>query len=232
MTHDAKTLKPRDSWKDFLPKVYTGAALIALFYLVFFHLPPLAFSVCALGILAAILVFEWTLLFPVKSLAFWLIMPVYPLAPFAMTIALNHMPAYRLLIVFTMILVFSFDFGGYVFGTFWGKHKLAPEISPRKSWEGVLGGLIFAYIALAIILWARNIEMSWIIRGILTFSLGIFALCGDMFESLLKRRVGIKDSGRILPGHGGFLDRLDAFMFVVTLTYLFKTFFAHMFGLI
>ncbi len=225
-------LKPHDSWRDFAPKVYTGAILIALFYLIFFHTPPLIFSLCALAILGAIITFEWPRLFDFKKPTFWLIMPLYPILPFALTIALNQTPAYRLLIVFTMILVFSFDFGGYVFGSLMGKHKIAPEISPRKSWEGVVGGFIFAYTALAIIIWARGIEIGLGLRMLLTFSLGVFALCGDLFESLLKRRVGIKDSGSFLPGHGGFLDRLDAFMFVVTLTYLFKTFFAHMFGLI
>jgi phosphatidate cytidylyltransferase len=229
---EIQPLKPRDSWKDFLPKVYTGAVLIVLFYLVFFHLPPLVFSLCAVGILAAIFISEWPRLFSIKSPTFWLLAPIYPILPFALTIALNHMPTYRLLIVFTMILVFSFDFGGYAFGTFWGKHKVAPEISPRKSWEGVIGGLIFSYSALATILWTRNIEMAWTMRALLTFALGIFALCGDMFESILKRRVGTKDSGTLLPGHGGFLDRLDAFMFVVVLTFVFRTFFAHLFGLL
>lgn len=221
----------RDSKRDFLKRAITGIFLIIAFYVGFFHLPPTVSSLIMVGILGIVLVFEWPRLFNINDAIFWFLMPIYPILPFALIIALNQDPVHRMLILFTAILVFSFDFGSYVFGSLFGKHKIAPEISPRKSWEGAAGGYLFSYSALAIILWARGIDMSLGIRILFTVSVGTFSLCGDFFESLLKRRAGVKDSGNFLPGHGGFLDRLDGFLFVVALVYPFREFFSRIFGL-
>ena len=221
----------RDSWKDFVKRAITGMVLIILFYFGFFYLPPIISSSIIVGILGLILVFEWPWLFNINDTAFWFLMPFYPILPFVLMVALNQHPIHRTLILFTAILVFSFGFGSYVFGSLFGKHKLAPEISPRKSWEGAAGGYLFSYLALAMILWVRGTEMSLGMRLMFTFSIGTFSLCGDFFESLLKRRAGIKDSGNLLPGHGGFLDRLDGFLFVIALVYPFRVFFSRLFGL-
>lgn len=223
--------RQRDSRYDFLKRAITGLMLIIAFYIGFFYLPPIVSSLIMVGILGLILVFEWPRLFNINDVAFWFLMPIYPILPFILMVVLNQHPVYRMLILFTAILVFSFDFGSYAFGSLFGKHKLAPEISPRKSWEGAAGGYLFSYIALAIILWVRDIDMSLGIRVLFTMSVCTFSLCGDFFESLLKRRAGVKDSGNLLPGHGGFLDRLDGFLFVIALVYPFREFFSRIFGL-
>ena len=221
----------RDSRYEFLKRAITGIFLIVGFYVGFFYIPPTVSSFIIAGILGLILLFEWPRLFNINDVAYWFLMPLYPILPFVLLIALNQNPVYRMLILFTAILVFSFDFGSYAFGSLFGKHKLAPAISPRKSWEGAAGGYLFSYIALAIILWVRGIPMSLGIRLLFTISVGTFSLCGDFFESLLKRRAGIKDSGNLLPGHGGFLDRLDGFLFVIALVYPFREFFSQIFWL-
>ncbi len=119
-------------------------------------------------------------------------------------------------LILLLALVWAYDGGAYLAGSLWGRHKLAPAISPKKSWEGVLGGLILAYgVGLLSQLW-----VSWglgrleVVAHALVLSLlmGGFAQVGDLFESRLKRAAGVKDSGAIFPGHGGMLDRIDGLL--------------------
>ncbi|HEB41986.1 MAG TPA: phosphatidate cytidylyltransferase, partial [Candidatus Dependentiae bacterium] len=103
-----------------------------------------------------------------------------------------------------------------------GKHKIASFISPNKTWEGALGGYIFACIGLFLIVWEQEIiKPWWFILGF-TLTVCTLSLIGDLFESWLKRRTHIKDSGTYLPGHGGFLDRFDGIMFAVFFFYIFR----------
>ena len=104
------------------------------------------------------------------------------------------------------------DIGAYFLGTRFGKRRLAPSISPSKSWEGFAGGLLLALVAGAVAgaLIARLDVTGGILLGAM---IGLLAPVGDLAESMAKRELGIKDSGRLLPGHGGFLDRLDAALF-------------------
>ncbi len=110
-----------------------------------------------------------------------------------------------------LILIWVADTAAYFSGKAFGKHKLAVNVSPGKSWEGVIGGMIGTVIAAYILTFYLNIEsdniMNFILVAVLTVS---FSIVGDLTESLFKRRVGIKDSSRILPGHGGILDRIDS----------------------
>lgn len=115
------------------------------------------------------------------------------------------------------------DIGAYFVGTTFGKHKLAPSISPGKSWEGFVGGV--AGSLLGGLLFAGLLEELAIIDGLAMGAIcGLIAPVGDLVESLVKREIGIKDSGRILPGHGGFLDRLDAILFSAPAVYLYLLF--------
>ena len=113
-----------------------------------------------------------------------------------------------------LFLVWSSDIGAYAAGKTFGKHKLAPKISPGKTWEGALGGFLLT-LAMG---WAMGYllpELSITYRLVVASVVAVFGPLGDLAESMLKRSVGVKDSGRIMPGHGGLLDRFDAFLFIL-----------------
>lgn len=117
------------------------------------------------------------------------------------------------------ILIWSSDTFAYIAGRLFGKHKLAPKISPKKTWEGFFGGVTLTIILSYFInLYFPNLRGNWIIVGLLVAS---FAPLGDLIESQLKRSFGVKDSGNIIPGHGGILDRLDSFILVIPVVYLY-----------
>ena len=98
-----------------------------------------------------------------------------------------------------------------------GKHKLAPHISPNKTWEGSIGGTVVAVIVAAIYLYFFPQKYSYGVMVALTLLFSIGGQLGDLIESALKRHYGVKDSGKILPGHGGIFDRFDSIMFVLPL---------------
>ena len=120
-------------------------------------------------------------------------------------------------ILFTLI--WSSDGFAYFAGRMFGKHKMAPKISPKKTWEGFAGGVICTLI-LGFFIEQNMPELrgNWILVGLLV---SIFAPLGDLVESQLKRTFGVKDSGNIIPGHGGVLDRLDSFILCVPVIYLY-----------
>lgn len=119
---------------------------------------------------------------------------------------------------FTIFLVWATDTGAYFTGRKFGRHLLAPQVSPKKTVEGSLGGLLFSIIV-AVGFWqfVGNAHlMTYIILGIV---IGTSAQIGDLFESALKRSAGVKDSGSLIPGHGGILDRFDSLIFALPLVY-------------
>ncbi len=123
------------------------------------------------------------------------------------------------LVLFLAVVTWASDSGAYYAGTLWGKHPLLPSISPKKTIEGVLGGLVLAVgVACLAQQWFTS-ELSLADAVILGVLLTTAGLLGDLFESLIKRRTGVKDSGGILPGHGGMLDRLDSLLFTAPTFY-------------
>ena len=122
-------------------------------------------------------------------------------------LALAWLPAREVLAV--LVLVWIADTAAYFFGRAWGRRKLAPSISPGKTWEGALGGVVGA-LAYAIILAAFTARLAWapVLAG--AAALAVISIVGDLFESAAKRQAGVKDSGALLPGHGGILDRIDS----------------------
>jgi phosphatidate cytidylyltransferase len=117
-------------------------------------------------------------------------------------------------ILIPVLLIWSNDIGAYLIGSQWGKHKIAPAISPGKSVEGTVGGGLAALLTgyLASLFWP-DIPIYYI--ATLSLATPLFALAGDLWESALKRNAGVKDSGSLLPGHGGILDRYDSLLFVL-----------------
>ena len=132
----------------------------------------------------------------------------------------NYMP-YILLGYF--FLIWASDSGAYIVGSLIGKNKLFERISPKKTWEGFFGGAAFSVFAAYIIsMFVKEIDMvNWIVIAILTV---VFGTYGDLVESLLKRMVNTKDSGRILPGHGGILDRFDSILISAPIVFMYLLF--------
>ena len=127
-------------------------------------------------------------------------------------------------VVFTLMIAWFSDTFGYFFGRFLGKHKLYPAVSPKKTIEGSLGGLVGSTVGalLAHFVYLRSLPLLHAIG--LAIVGGALGQMGDLGESLLKRSTGVKDSGQIVPGHGGILDRIDALLLAVTVVYLYTRF--------
>ena len=118
------------------------------------------------------------------------------------------------LVIFVLVVVWAGDTGAYFAGRFLGKHKLYPAVSPKKTWEGALGGLAGSFAAAAAMKLGRLDDVfNWFDVVMLALPGAALAQVGDLAESLVKRSVGVKDSGALLPGHGGILDRIDAVLF-------------------
>lgn len=125
--------------------------------------------------------------------------------------------------VFLVVFGIAFaDAGAYFVGRGIGKHKMMPRVSPKKSWEGYLGGIAISMIltGIAAAIFKNNAQSVTIIKGVLVgLVLGSLAPFGDFGESMLKRAFGVKDSSNLIPGHGGFLDRLDSFLWAGVIGY-------------
>jgi len=131
----------------------------------------------------------------------------------------------HLWIYLTFMMVFACDTGGYFVGKQLGKNPLCSAVSPKKTIEGYIGGCLLCMITCIVLGFISGLPMSiWHMIG-LSSIVGLIAPFGDLFESVLKRVSDIKDSGHILPGHGGILDRIDALMFAAPLVYAYKTLF-------
>jgi phosphatidate cytidylyltransferase len=133
---------------------------------------------------------------------------------------------------FVMLLVVATkftDIGAYLTGSTIGRHKMIPRISPKKTWEGTIGGIVFAIGgAVMCLYWPRQLSDGMRAAGmdlthalVLGLLLGVAAVIGDLAESLIKREAGVKDSSTILPGHGGALDLLDSLLFTAPLLYVY-----------
>jgi len=115
------------------------------------------------------------------------------------------------LLLFLFILIWGADSAAYFVGRKWGKHQLAPRLSPGKSIEGVGGAIIFSEGIMLLGLWLGHISAAiWPWAILLAFVTVLFSVVGDLFESMMKRQAGVKDSGHVFPGHGGLLDRIDS----------------------
>ena len=146
----------------------------------------------------------------------YLVLPIiiFTKIPF---IANHYVPE---IIISILVIIWTNDTFAYLVGRSIGKHKLFERVSPKKTIEGFVGGGIFAIIA-GILLAKFYLSASVIHWVIIAIIIGIFGTIGDLIESKFKRNAGVKDSGAIMPGHGGFLDRLDSIIFVAPFIYLF-----------
>ena len=151
----------------------------------------------------------------ISNLAYTIFGLIYIAVPFSL---LNYMAFphsdgvyHREIVLGIFILIWSSDTGAFIFGTTFGRHKLMPVLSPKKTWEGFIGGVVFT-IFVSLILSQYYIGMQkthWVVCAILSSVVGTY---GDLAESMFKRSIQIKDTGNIMPGHGGLLDRFDSFL--------------------
>jgi phosphatidate cytidylyltransferase len=153
---------------------------------------------------------------PFSNVAFIVLGMVYIGAPFALLdfIAFEGDTFYANTIFGLLLMTWMNDSGAYIVGSKIGKTKLIPRISPNKTWEGSIGGVVVTYLTALVLSYffpEKNIQDWFVLATIVA----IFGSVGDLIESMLKRSVGVKDSGDLLPGHGGVLDRFDAFIFLL-----------------
>jgi len=121
-------------------------------------------------------------------------------------------------LLYILVLVWANDIGAYFAGTFCGKTLLAPAISPKKTWEGVFGGLVLGLMVIICGGFLLNIHgIRWFLWIALNIVISLWSVIGDLFESMLKRLAQVKDSGSLLPGHGGIFDRIDSLTAAVPL---------------
>ena len=157
---------------------------------------------------------------------------LYIAVPLALTIRLtlvvdpfSSMTQYNgLLLLAIFIFIWVNDTGAYLVGSRWGKRRLAPNISPKKSVEGSIGGLLLVLLSAVVLRLLLFPELSWLRILLIAAVVAIFGTLGDLFESSLKRRAGVKDSGKLIPGHGGILDRIDSLLLAVPAVYLLLAF--------
>ncbi|MCD4695320.1 MAG: phosphatidate cytidylyltransferase [Bacteroidales bacterium] len=118
------------------------------------------------------------------------------------------------------IIIWLYDSFAYISGSIVGRHKLAPKVSPKKTWEGAMGGLVFAVAGTYVLsIFLTDLKtLEWLGLAVIIVIFGTF---GDLFESQLKRKAGIKESGHVMPGHGGILDRLDSLLFAIPAVFVY-----------
>ena len=137
---------------------------------------------------------------------------LYSLLPLVLLIALRTSDSHGMAAVFFLFaVVWGADIGAYFAGRTLGGPKLAPRISPNKTWSGLVGGLLTATGAGLLLLHLMGYPLH-VMHAVLAAVLALVSAAGDLFESHFKRRFGVKDSGHLIPGHGGFMDRLDGFI--------------------
>jgi phosphatidate cytidylyltransferase len=166
---------------------------------------------------------------------------LYIAVSLGLLIPLRHSPGNEYLIPFILFSVWAGDIAAYYVGRSLGRHKLAPVVSPNKSWEGAIAS-VFASVAVAALVFhyreainplfrahheqpiSFSASLSWVSVLILGLVTNVAAQLGDLFESALKRGAKLKDSGTFLPGHGGMLDRIDALLFAIPVVWYYATF--------
>ncbi|HET9870207.1 MAG TPA: phosphatidate cytidylyltransferase, partial [bacterium] len=162
-------------------------------------------------------------------------LPAVPFASFAALyfgllggyfLSLRDLPRGPWLLLFVYVATWAYDTGGYFAGRFLGRHKMTPQTSPQKTWEGALGGLVLALGAL-FLLWACCPAYREIFRAgdlaALGVLLSLFGQLGDLVESMVKRSLAAKDSGSFFPGHGGVFDRIDSLLFTAPVLFYYLT---------
>jgi phosphatidate cytidylyltransferase len=209
-------IRPHLGWEFLTQLLVAGAVILPLIWLLFRRNKENAFLSWA-WTLAGIFYIGW-LLSLLVSLRYGLDLPF--ITP----------DEGRNWVFFALLVTFASDTSAFFIGRTWGKHYCSPQISPKKTWEGCAGGVLGAASAAAVFLFITPLSLpiayGW--AALLGALISVFGQCGDLVESLLKRNLGIKDSGNTLPGHGGFLDRIDSILFAGAVVYFYVKYMSYM----
>jgi phosphatidate cytidylyltransferase len=214
-------------------------------YAYFFVLPFIIFLWAVIPLIYYLFTFKSAPSHFSEGIARTVLGPVYIYLPLVMLVLIDRLPGGYHYILFLLVIIFMTDTGAFYCGRLFGKRKLCPAISPGKTMAGAVGGVLFAAFSAFIfpyLFWLgyfifklvggeaiaayifpdilRSFPLNFSIIG-LALALSVAGQIGDLVESMLKRDHGIKDSGHILPGHGGILDRLDSLLFAIPVLYLY-----------
>ncbi|MXV14679.1 phosphatidate cytidylyltransferase [Hufsiella ginkgonis] len=213
------------------PQRQLGIALGLLVYLPvafhFFRGTPLDFLLVVVP--AAVLVFIAELYRkhenPFHNIGYTLLGVIFAVLPFSFFHALAFLPGdYRFhLPLGFMLMLWASDTGAYLFGMKFGKTRLFERHSPKKSWEGFVGGMLTSFLVSVVISYFYS-ELSAVEWGVMSLIIATTGTLGDLAESMLKRSLGVKDSGSLLPGHGGLLDRFDGLLLSAPLVFVYLYF--------
>ena len=180
---------------------------------------PLAAPIITAGLIVTLV---YTLFIPETPLHTWLATSmgsIYLGLMLGQTLALRQLPDGLWWVLYGALVTWSNDTAAYFVGVSWGRRKLWPRLSPKKTWEGTVAGWVGAALFGGIAVALFPVAMGPLAGAALGLVGGIFALFGDLAISMVKRQVKVKDSGNLIPGHGGVLDRLDSILFVLPLIY-------------
>lgn len=190
--------------------------LVALLFVLLWYSPLLL--ILFLAALFWLFAMYLILLYPQKTTIWspiWVraLMGLFVLGPSWLALNVLHSSSHGVYLIMTLFLiVWGADVGAYFSGRFWGRRALMPKVSPKKTIEGFLGGLVLSLLLASLMSskWDDLTVLNWFMLLIGVVLINIYAVAGDLFESLLKRYCDVKDSGKMLPGHGGVLDRIDS----------------------
>ncbi|MBO7636655.1 MAG: phosphatidate cytidylyltransferase [Paludibacteraceae bacterium] len=193
--------------------VVGGALLFSTVFYVFFYGGNEAWLILDFIYVSIIMIVE---LFrnkknPLLNMALSLLGILYVALPFSlMAIVESRSPFGVNLLIAFFIIIWASDTGAYLSGVCFGKHKMFERISPKKTWEGLFGGFLFTVLIATIFYYTNYLPFTWISWVSISVMIFAFGVLGDLVESMMKRSLGVKDSGVFLPGHGGLLDRFDS----------------------
>lgn len=198
-------------WTDLKIRTISSIVLTAGFLaLLFIH--SYTFSTL-LSIAGIILMIEWVRLTKMRSYKWaWFVAGFFYIGIAMLSMAMLYHLSGPYTVLGLVLVVAAIDIGGYFVGKWIGRHKIWPSVSPGKSWEGLLGSFLFCLGTLLGLSYLSENQSSLAILSIFSAIFTILAVSGDLFESYLKRKAGVKDSGTLIPGHGGLFDRLDGLL--------------------
>jgi len=161
---------------------------------------------------------------PVNNIAYTIFGQIYIVVPFLLIFLIKEYRGFNeIFLLAFFVLIWTNDTFAYLVGTKFGKHRMCEHISPKKSWEGFIGGLIGA-LAIAFVFSYIETQLNAVQWLGFAAIVVIFGTLGDLLESVMKRTIGVKDSGTIMPGHGGFLDRFDSLLLATPVVFIYLLF--------